>query len=160
MFQIALISAIFNHQPAVLQGTPDAQIKLVLFKRFKNVVVSSRADCFKSDCDVVHRCDHDHRHIGIVHAQLGEKLEAVHFRHHNIAQHQIERIVAEGVEGNSPVSTSDGVITLRIEKSGYNFPNRFFVIYNQDLFSIHVWAPKSHHYKAGHRQVLGSLPYF
>src|ERR1700751_5943053 len=160
MFQIALVSSVFNHQAPMFQRTAHAQIKLIFFEWLENVVVGSRADGFESDCDVVHCCDHDHRNVGIVHSQLGEKLEPVHFRHDDVAQHQIERIVAESVERNAPVRTGEAVITLCLKKSGYNLSNRFFVIYYQDLFSIHEWAPKSNHYKAGHRGALASLPYF
>ena len=103
MFEVALVSPVFEHQLPVFQRPAHAQVKLILLEWLENVVVSPGADCFERDRDVVHRCDHDHRDVGIVHAQLRQQLQPVHFRHDDVAQHQIERILAKGFECQAPV---------------------------------------------------------
>ena len=137
MLQIALIDAVFNHQSPVFQRPPDAQIQLIFFKWLENVIVRPCTDRFESDGYVVHCRHHDHWNVGVVHAELGEKLEPVHFRHDDIAQHQIERIVPESVKRNAAVSAGDAVITLRFKKSRHDLSNCFFIVYDQNLFFIH-----------------------
>ena len=39
MFEIALIRAVLEHEAAMLQGAPDAQVQLVFLERLQNVVV-------------------------------------------------------------------------------------------------------------------------
>src|SRR5207302_4667713 len=47
LLQITLIIAVFDDQPAMLEGPPDSQKELILFKGLEDVIVGSAANGFE-----------------------------------------------------------------------------------------------------------------
>ena len=131
MLQVALIRPVFEHQLPMFQRPPHAQVKLVLLEWLQNVVVRAGANGFKSDRNVVHGRDHDHGHVRIVQAQFAQQLQPVHFRHHDVAEDQIERILAESLERQACRSTQVVQLeSLRIQQGRNNLADSLFVVYN------------------------------
>ena len=141
MFQVALVSAIFHHQPAMFERAPHAQMQLILFEWLQNVVVSARANGLERDGNIVHRGDHNHRHVGILVAKFGQQFQPVHLGHHDVAQSQVESVFAKSVQGHAPVRTDGAVVALRFQQSRNDFANRLFVIHYQNLFRFHDGLP-------------------
>ena len=137
LLQVALIRAILQHQVSMFQRAPHAQVELIFLEWLQNVVVRAGADGFERDRNVVHRRDHDHRDVRIVQAQLAQKLQAVHLRHHDVAQDQVERVFAESFEAQLAVRAGRALKALRVQKRRDNLAYRLFVVYNEDFFLRH-----------------------
>lgn len=91
----------------------------------------------------MHRCDHDHRDVGILVAKLGEQLEAVHFGHDNVAEDEVESVFAESVQGQAAIRADGAGVTLRFEERGNYFTDSFFVIHYEDFFCFHDRLPEN-----------------
>ena len=143
LLEIALVGAIFDDQAAMFQRAADAEVQLIFFEGLQDVVVGAGTNGFESDGNIVHRCDHDHRNVGILIAKLGEQLEAVHFRHDDIAEDEVESIFAESVQGEAAIRADGAGVTLRFQKCGNYFANCFFVVDYEDFFGFHDKLPEN-----------------
>ena len=115
----------------MFERPPHAEIELVLFKRFENVIVSPSPDRFKRRRDVMHCRDHDDGDVRIGLAQPLDQTQAVHFRHDHVAQDQIHRMISKVLLRQAAVADRGTLVALRFQKRRNNFPNGFFVVDNQ-----------------------------
>src|SRR5713226_5999702 len=142
LLQVALIIAVFDHQPPVLQRAPYAEKQLVLFERLQDVVIRPAANRFQRRRDVVDRRDHDHRHFRIVLPHPFQQFEPIHLRHDHVAQDQVRRGPLDLLLRDSPVVHRGTVVAFRLKHRGNDLSNRFLIVHDQYVFHLHVgWPP-------------------
>src|SRR6267142_3464014 len=164
LLEIALVGAIFHDQAAMLQRAPDAQEKLVLLKRFQNVIVGAAADGFESGGNIVDGGDHDDRDFRIILTQPFQEFDAVHLRHDHVAEHQVRSGSLDLVLRSAPVAYRCAAIAFGLQHGGNDFADGFLVINDKYVFDFHGWSaprglnrPRSH-YKGQHTKQLEPLP--
>ena len=118
----------------MLQCAIHAEIELVLFKRFEDVVVGSTPNRFECRRDIVNGRDHDHRHFWIILAKPVEQLDAVHFRHDHVAQDQIRGGTFHLILCGAAVANRGAAVAFRLQHRGDNFANGLFVVDDQNVF--------------------------
>ena len=69
-------------------------------------------------------------------AKFAQQLQPVHLGHHDVAEHQVERVVAECVQRQAPIRAHRAAIALRFQQSRYDFADRFFVVHDQYFFGV------------------------
>ncbi len=141
LFQVALIIAVFDDQPAVLKSASNAQKKLVLFEGLEDVVIGAAANGFQCCGNVMDCRDHDHRHFGIVLAHPFQQPDPVHLGHDHVAQHQVGRCLLDLVLRDAAVLHGRAVITLRLEHGRDDFSNRFLIVHDENVFHLHGGLP-------------------
>ena len=141
LFQVALIVAVFDDQPAVLQRSSNAQKELVFFERLEDVIIGPPANGFQCSGNVVDCGDHDHRHFRIVLPHPLKQPDPVHLRHDHVAQDKIRRYFLDLVLRDAAVLHRRAVIALRLEHGRNDLSNRFLIVHDQNVFHLHVGLP-------------------
>ena len=127
----------------MLERAANAEVQLIFFEGLQDVIVSAGANGFQSYGDIVHRGDHNHWDVGILIAEFGEQLEAVHFGHDNVAEDEVKGIPRESVQGQAAIRANGAGVTLRFQKRGNYFADSFFVIHYEDFFCFHDVLPEN-----------------
>src|SRR5438445_1771071 len=123
----------------MLQRAPHTQEKLIFLKRLQDVVVSSPAYGLQRRGNIVNRCDHDHRNFRVILAKPFQELDAVHFRHDHVAQHQVWSCPLDLILGCAAVADCGAAVTLGLQHCGNDFADGFLVVDDKYIFDFHVW---------------------
>src|SRR6185437_3925088 len=82
--------------------------------------------------------DDDFRRVGL-RAERLERFEAVHLRHHDVDQGDVERLVAHGLERRLAVADADHVMAAPAEEGGENLREVLFVLAHEDAYASTIW---------------------
>jgi hypothetical protein len=126
----------------MLQCSPYAQEKLVFLEWLQDVVVGTATDRIECGRHVMHGCDHDHGDFRIIGTQPGEKLQAVHFRHEHVAEHQVNGGSLQVLDCQAAVSHCTALVALAFQQRRDYLAYRLFVINDKDLGFTHFRAPQ------------------
>src|SRR6266436_901039 len=125
----------------MLEGSPNAQEKLIFFKWLEDVVVGTAANGFQGCGNVVDCRDHDHRHFRIVLPHPFQQPDTVHLRHDHVAQDQVGRYFLNLVLRNAAVLHRRASIPLGLEHGRNDLSNRFLIVHDEYVFHLHVGVP-------------------
>ena len=105
-------------------------------------VVSTATNGIERRRYIMHGCDHDHGDFRIIGTQPGEKLQAVHFRHEHVAEHEVSGISLQVLNGQTAVSHCRALISLAFQQGRDDLAYCLFVIDDKDLGFSHFQAPR------------------
>ena len=88
------------HQPLPFEQRADARAQQHRVERLEQVVLRAHFDRAHHAVDLVQRGDDDHRHRphALVPPHPFQHLKAVHHRHHDVEQHEVEGLRGDAVE--------------------------------------------------------------
>jgi hypothetical protein len=148
-FEVALVIPIFKYQAAVFERSPHAQVQLVFLEGFQDVVISAAAHGFERSREVMHGRDYDDRNVRIVLAFPLKQAEAVHFRHHHIAQDQVRDVLFQVFTSEEAVAHCGAIVALGFEQGRNNLADRFFVVNYQDFGLYQGASQRKSYYGTG-----------
>ncbi len=125
----------------MFQRSPYAQKKLVFLEWLQDVVVGTATNRIECRRYIMHGRDHDHGDFRIVGTQPGEKLQAVHFRHEHVAEHQVSGVSLQVLNCQPAVSHCGALISLAFQQGRDDLAYGLFVINDKDLGFTHFQAP-------------------
>ncbi len=121
-------------QPLALQRGVDAGVEQDRIEGLWEVVFRPGLDAAHDAVDLVERRDHDHRHMpgsGIV-LEPAQHLEAVHVRHHQVEQDQIEFGFRQDLQRRQAAVRLDHDMAVATEPSRQQFAIGLHVIDHED----------------------------
>ncbi len=131
-FEVGAVGVVFALEAPVFKGAANGSQQLFALEGLQQVVVGAVAQGLQGDGDVVHRRDHDERHIGIALFGMLQEGDSIHFGHHEVGEYEVE-FVARLKDGKG-FDTARSLARLKIrtlEHGRNNLADRLLVIYHQ-----------------------------
>ena len=121
-------------QPLPLNQRPDARAQQDGVERLEQVILGAHFDGSDDAVDLIERRDHDygHRAHAAVLPHPFEHFEAVHHRHHDVEQHDVERLGGDAVERHLSVGRLLDGIPLALQAAAQDVSVRRVVVHHQD----------------------------
>ncbi len=136
--------AVFGQQALPLEGLGHRQLDFVGFEGLGDVVVSPGAQRLYGAFDGAIGGDHDDRQSGIEGLDFLEQFQAVHARHLNVGDHQVEIFSADVLQGLITRAYRHRFITILGQHPAKQSPHSLFVIDDKNLFSGHLSSLPDH----------------
>jgi hypothetical protein len=102
---------------------------------FDQIIVGAQLQGLDDELLLVFGGDHDHRQAEgrMALANAPQHLQAVHFRHADVQQHQIEVLLREARQGLGAVFHGTDLIAVALQLQGHEVAIHFHVVHHQQV---------------------------
>ncbi len=122
---------VFRLQAACLEGAREHRQEVVEPERLENIILCSIAQCPHGRVDSAVSRHHDSGQVAVDLVGRAQQRDAVHLRHHQIGEQEIELPLAQLRESLAGRGEPSGCIPFRLERVAQRCHQRRFIVHDE-----------------------------